>query len=185
MRSKRGKTASRAAEKVRANPDESPLTWLARRRDRNGQPLISGPQLLAGEKLRADFTFAQMMPNVTTDYSGVVVQTSRRLSPGSDACDGVVAAGERVRRALRAVGPELAGVLIDICCHCKGLEETERRAEWPQRAGKVVLDLALTRLARHYGIERDPYAPQARTRQWGTTDFRPLLAPDPSTMTGT
>jgi hypothetical protein len=31
-------------------------------------------------------------------------------------CDKVIAAKERVMLALAGVGPELAGVLIDICC---------------------------------------------------------------------
>jgi len=71
-----------------------------------------------------------------------------------DLQENIAACRERVRRALSAVWPELAGVLIDVCCHLKGLEEAERAAGWPQRAGKVVLQLALTRLARHYGIGR-------------------------------
>ena len=44
-------------------------------------------------------------------------------------------------RALDAVGPELSQVLVDICCELKGLEEAERSHDWPQRAGKVVLQL--------------------------------------------
>jgi hypothetical protein len=83
-----------------------------------------------------------------------------------------------VRRALAGVGPELAGVLIDVCCHLKGLEEAERAAGWPQRSGKVVLQLALTRLARHYGLGPVPErgAPRAaNVRHWGSNDYRPLF----------
>ncbi len=124
---------------ARANPDESPLAWLARRRDKTGEPLISPTQLLAGEKLRRDFTFAQLMPRVTTSYASPGTSGSgRRAAPGAgvDLADNVVAAGERVRRALIAVGPELSGVLIDVCCHLKGLAQAERAAHWPQRSGQ-------------------------------------------------
>jgi uncharacterized protein DUF6456 len=52
-------------------------------------------------------------------------------------------------RALMAVGPEVAGILVDICCELKGLEDAEKANGWPQRAGKVALQIALTRLAKH------------------------------------
>jgi hypothetical protein len=67
----------------------------------------------------------------------------------------VIAAKERVMRALDEVGPEIGGILVDICCELKGLEEAEKANGWPQRAGKVVLQIALTRLARHYGLIGD------------------------------
>jgi hypothetical protein len=81
-------------------------------------------------------------------------------------------------RALQAVGPRLAGVLIDVCCELKGLEEAEKVNDWPQRAGKVVLQLALTRLARHYGLiipEHGPSPGRARLRHWGEEGYRPTL----------
>jgi hypothetical protein len=164
---------------ARVNLQESPLVWLARHSSKTGRPLISGTQLAAGEMLRADFTLAHLMPRVTTNYDGMPpASASGRAAPGAGVVmqDGAVAAGERVRRALVAVGPELAGVLIDVCCHLKGLEEAERLASWPQRAGKVVLQLALTRLARHYRLEPDS-APSNRVRQWGAGDYRPALDP--------
>lgn len=171
----------RREEKPGFDADESPLAWLSRRRDKDGQPLISQPQLDAGERLRADFWFAQMTPRVTANWSGNGGASGRRSAPGTgvEMQDNVVAAGERVRRALGAVGPELAGILIDVCCHLKGLEEAERNASWPQRTARVVLLLALTRLARHYGLERSGGTahrePPARVRHWGAAGYRPSI----------
>jgi hypothetical protein len=124
-----------------------------------------------------------MTPRVTMSWSAISPGQRRRRSgmafrPDADVADHVAAARERVRRALSAVGPELAGILIDVCCHLKGLEEAERTAGWPQRSGKVVLQLALTRLARHYGIGSPPgarAAPPGHVRHWGSEDYRPLF----------
>ncbi|MFP4003568.1 MAG: DUF6456 domain-containing protein, partial [Alphaproteobacteria bacterium] len=50
-------------------------------------------------------------------------------------------------------GPGLADALLQVCCHLKGLEEAERALGWPRRSGKLVLAIALERLAVHYGMK--------------------------------
>ena len=164
------------------NADESPIAWLRRRKDRSGEAIISQAQFDAGERLRADFWFAQMTPRTTMNWSSSApTQRGRRHGAtrpaGTDMRDATAAAGERVRRALAAVGPELSGVLIDVCCHLKGLETAERAAGWPQRSGKIVLQLALTSLARHYGLEKPPAAAanSGSVRHWGGEGYRPLF----------
>jgi hypothetical protein len=165
------------------NLDESPLAWLRRRRRKDGVALISEEQFQAGERLRADFTFAQLGPRVTANWdlalASAPANRSGAAGAGVEMADNVVAAGERVARALRAVGPELSGTLVDVCCFLKGLEDLERETGWPQRSAKVVLDLALTRLARHYGLLRDGDAASSgkRPRHWGTPDYRPSADP--------
>jgi len=137
------------------NEAESPLGWLRSRKDRNGKALIDEAQYEAGEHLRADYWFAHMSPKVTANWSGFApAERSRRGAPSNAAAlrDEVLAAKERVMCALMAVGPEISGVLVDICCELKGLEEAEKANGWPQRAGKVVLQIALTRLAKHCGL---------------------------------
>ena len=170
-----------ARQQPTLNPAESPIAWLRRRKDKDGEPMISQPQFDAGERLRADFWFAQMTPRVTANWSAEGGTGRRRKSgagSSSDMLDSVAAARERVGRALAVVGPELAGVLIDVCCHLKGLEAAEREAGWPQRSGKVVLQLALSRLARHYGLgESASHATPraAQVRHWGSGDYRPVF----------
>ena len=169
------------AGKPGLNPDESPLAWLARRKDKDGRPLLSETEVAAGERLRADFWFAQMTPRVTANWSLLLSGGGGRSgSPdhGAAVPDAVIAAREKVRLALRAAGPDLAGMLIDVCCHLKGLEAAERSGGWPTRSGKVVLQIALRQLARHYGMEREaarhPPA-QANMSHWGAPDYKPKL----------
>lgn len=162
------------------NPAESPVAWLFNRRDGNGNPLISEAEFNAGERLRADFWFAEMSPRVTQSWSlTATTGAGRRAAPGAgvETADAVIAAGERVRRALAAVGPELAGILIDVCGHLKGLEEIERSARWPQRSAKIVLGMALSALARHYGFAAPASAAPraARVRHWGAAGYRPSI----------
>ncbi|MGD9925199.1 MAG: DUF6456 domain-containing protein [Pseudorhodoplanes sp.] len=130
---------------------ESPLLWLARRKGTDGRALIEPQQLQAGERLRADFTQAQMMPRTTANWHAAVAGRRRDGVGSGHVSECVVAARQRLRHALDAVGPEFSGLLIDICCFLKKLDTVERERRWPARSAKIVLQLALDRLARHYG----------------------------------
>jgi hypothetical protein len=151
------------ARTVTVNEAESALGWLARRKGRDGRPLIEPVQLLAGERLRADFTRAHMMPRMGADWSMQVRGTRR----DGHITDVMIAARQRVDHALDAVGPEFAGLLMDVCCFLKMLADVERERGWPARSGKVILQLGLDRLARHYGYEGEATGrAQASVRTW-------------------
>jgi hypothetical protein len=148
---------------------ESPLAWLARRRGRDGSAFVEPHQLLAGERLRFDFTRAQMMPRTTSNWESPV--SSGHQGGGQAFGEAAVAARQRLNAALEAVGPEFSGLLLDICCFLKRLEDVERERMWPARSAKVVLKLALERLARHYGLSGEACGKaSAASRSW--------LAPD-------
>ncbi len=156
---------------VTVDDAESPLAWLARRRGRDGRALIEPHQLQAGERLRADFTRAHLMPRTTASWSSPISSGRRGGERAAAATDAMVAARQRVHLALNSVGPEFAGLLIDICCFLKGLADIERERAWPARSGKVVLLLALDRLARHYGYAAQTRgAKRAPVRTWLAED---------------
>jgi hypothetical protein len=154
---------------------ESPLVWLARRKGRDGRALIAPVQLQAGERLRTDFTRAQLMPRVTANWTSSVAQ-DRRTAPAATFTEAVVAARQQVSQALQQFGPEFTGLLLDVCCFLKGLEDVERERGWPRSSAKVVLQLGLDRLARHYGYgEQARGAPRAQVRTWLAEDARFVL----------
>ncbi len=155
---------------VTVDDAESPLAWLARRRSRDGRPMIEPHQLLAGERLRADFTRAHLMPRTTSNWESPI-SSDRRGGGAGTFTDVMIAARQRVHQALDAAGPEFAGLLVDICCFLKGLEDIERARAWPTRSAKIVLQLALDRLARHYGYAAKAAGPgHAAVRTWLADD---------------
>jgi hypothetical protein len=154
---------------VTINEAESPLAWLARRKGRSGRALIDPIQLLAGERLRAEFTRAHLMPRTTSNWSAAVADGRRTAGPVTFT-ETVIAARQRVRHALDAVGPEFAGLLVDVCCFLKGLADIERERRWPPRSAKVVLQLGLDRLARHYRLDAVAYGRGKQVRTWLADD---------------
>lgn len=160
---------------------DDPLAWLRARRTRTGGPYLTDEAFTAGERLREDFHRAQMMPRVTANWQAVerTADESRGLAQGArERGGGAVDAGERVRRALRAVPPELADLLIDVCCHSLRLQDVERRRNVPQRSVHYLLGIALRGLARHYGLlppVEAAWQPRPRPRHWGSDDYRPTI----------
>ncbi|KQM14573.1 hypothetical protein ASE73_10490 [Sphingomonas sp. Leaf24] len=127
--------------RVTVNLRESPLDWLKAR------SLVDGRQFEAGERLRGDFERASLGPQVTMRWDG-----APRGSNGApvDPSGRQVAARARFDAAITAVGPGLSDILWRTVCANEGLPAAEKALGWPARAGRLVLTLALDRLAAHY-----------------------------------
>ena len=164
------------------NDKESPLYRLFHRPDQSGKRYLNAQQYEAGERLRVDFERSQMSQRVTSSWSGERVDRSRQATQ-SDNCiafltDSAIDARRRLHAAFDAVGPELAAMLYYVCCIAGGLEQAERFMELPPRSGKAILSIALTRLARHYGLLHRPEASE-RSRDighWAIAGYRPSLS---------
>ncbi len=163
--------------RVTVNHDESPLAWLRRRKDASGRPMIDAGQFAAGERLRADYERAQLMPRVTANWMAAVAGKRRSGENGiADLTESALAARRRVEAALKALEPEMANLAVDFCCFLKGLERIESERQWPARSAKVVLGLTLTALARHYGLSTRARGPNAAAlRHWGAEGYRPEI----------
>jgi hypothetical protein len=141
---------------VTVNEMESPIARLRMR----GQ--ITPVQFEAGERLRQDFTLAGLMPRLCADLTAPI-SNSARGAKSAPMTEKLIAARQRFRLAMASVGPGLSDLLFDVCCHLKGLERMEAANEWPARSAKIVLQIALDRLAAHYGIATPPRRQRIRT----------------------
>ncbi|MFN4100093.1 MAG: DUF6456 domain-containing protein [Pararhodobacter sp.] len=129
---------------------ESPVTALARRRDKDGNAFLTPDLVAAAERLREDFEAAQAGPRVTQDWERFLSGPDRRSGAGHTPGRGASGAQGRVQAALRDLGPGLADMALRCCCFMEGLETAERRLGWSARSGKIVLRIALVRLKQHY-----------------------------------
>lgn len=137
--------------KLRFNLAESPLSVLGRKSGRDGKAYLTAELIEAGERLREDFELAQMGPRVTQNWEKfLTVGTQVQVSGGRGPAEGPSDARSRVALALEALGPGLSDIVFRVCCFLEGLETAEKRLGWSARSGKVVLKIALERLATHY-----------------------------------
>lgn len=118
---------------------ESPIGWLARRRDAGGRPFLSRGAVAAAERLRADFERSQLAPCVTQDWKRFLTSGVEGGTRGSaqerDVDNGANAARERLADALDALGPGLSDVALRVCCFLEGIEAIESSMHWSRRSG--------------------------------------------------
>lgn len=134
-----------------ANLGESPIAWLARRKDAAGRPWLTPAQVAAGERLRGEVEQARSGPSLTMRWDALPragAGSAERFEPR----DRTLAAARRVEEALRAVGPRLRPMLSRICVHGDSLTLAETGLGLRRRQGKTLLKQALEALAEHYGI---------------------------------
>lgn len=135
----------------RANLGESPIAWLARRKDPGGNPWLTPAQVAAGDRLQREAEIAQAGSSLTMRWDALPRSgggSSARIEPG----DRAINAERRVVAALAACGTRHRPILEAVCVRGSALQLAERELGLARRQGKVWLGEALTRLAAHYGI---------------------------------
>ena len=138
------KGARRPARTVTVNLAESPLVWL------HARGHLSDRLLDAGEQLRADYEAAQLSASITMRWDPVRSKTTgqRGLAPS----ERQIVARQRFDGAIRAAGKGLEDILWRVVCAGEALPEAEKTLGWPARSGKLVLRIALERVAEFYRI---------------------------------
>lgn len=132
------------ARSVTVNLGESPLAWL------HARGHLSERLFLAGEALRADYERAQLSASITMRWDPVRVKSTGERGLGAN--EKQVAARQRFDGAIRAAGGGLEDILWRVVCAGEGLPDAEKSLGWPTRSGKLVLRIALERVAEFYRI---------------------------------
>ena len=139
--------ARKAVRSVTVNAVESPLGWLFAR------GMVTRRQFDAGEQLRSDWERGGLSPKVTMQWDATPIGRQRGGSSGpADRLGAQVDAKRRFDSAVEAVGPGLSDILWRIVCSGEGMRDAETALGWPARAGKLVLSIALERVADYYRI---------------------------------
>ncbi len=137
--------ARKGRRSATVNLAESPLTWL------HARGHLDDLQLAAGEQLRADWERAQLAAGVTMRWEAVRIKGT--ADSGLTHSERQIAAKARFDGAVDAAGPGLADVLWRVVCAGETLPEAEKALAWPVRSGKLVLKLALDRVAEFYRLK--------------------------------
>jgi hypothetical protein len=138
------KGGARPRRTVTVNLAESPLAWL------HARGHLDTRLFDAGEALRADYEKAQLSPSITMRWDPVQVKSTGER--GLSATEKQIAARRRFDGAIRAAGRGLEDILWRVVCAGEGLPEAEKTLGWPVRSGKLVLRIALERVAEFYRI---------------------------------
>ena len=141
---KRGGVARRRSS-VTVNLAESPLGWL------HAHGHLDDRLFDAGERLRADYERSQLGASVTMRWDPVRVKGGG-ADQGLTQTERQIAARARFDGALAQAGRGLEDILWRVVCAGETLPIAEKALAWPARSGKLVLKLALDRVADFYRI---------------------------------
>lgn len=137
----------RRARSVTVNLAESPLGWLRAR------GMIDERCFAAGEQLRADYERAQLGARVTMAWDAAPLARGRRgAAHSADPHEGQIVAKARFHAAITEAGHGLADILWRVVCAGEAVPVAEKALGWPVRSGRLVLTLALVRVADYYRI---------------------------------
>ncbi len=131
----------------RINHGESPVAWL------HARGHLTRRQRDAGERLRADYERAALPGRITMMWDAPPASKGRRgPAPASEASRVQIDCRRHFDAAIARAGPGLGDILWRVACAGETLLSAERALGWPARSGKLVLALALDRVADYYRI---------------------------------
>ncbi len=139
--------SKRPKRTVTVNLAESPLAWL------HTYGHLTDRQFLAGEKLRSDFEQGGLAPRVTMSWEHMAMARGKRSAPShGNPTDRMLNAKQRFDGGVAALGRDLSDIAWRVICAGEAMPVAEKSMGWPARSGKLVLRIALDRLADYYRL---------------------------------
>ena len=124
---------------------EHPVKILARKKMPNGDPFLEAEHVAAADFMSEDFRLSGFEEHPVGSMNELLEYVYPSETDGA-----ILRSHERLVAALDALGPDLGDIALRCCCMGEGVETAERRMGWSARSGKIVLRIALRRLAMHY-----------------------------------
>lgn len=142
-----GAKEKRPRRTVTVNLAESPLAWL------HTYGHLTERQFLAGEKLRKDFEQGGLAPRVTMSWEHMPIARGKRSAPSpTNPTDRMIYAKQCFEGGIAVLGRDLSDIAWRVICAGEAMPVAEKSMGWPARSGKLVLRIALDRLADYYRL---------------------------------
>lgn len=139
--------------KASVNARANALERIARKKDRQGQFILSPAEIEAGRRLAKDYALAGLGHISTQNYMSAGADGGDRKNLQEDNILQSLTARTRLKAAEAAMGDGLNKAVIAVCCRDESLDSVERAERWVKSSGLTILKLGLSRLVKLYGTQ--------------------------------
>jgi len=135
---------------------------------RDAVPFLLPHHIEAARRLANVFERARLRQRVTMSYDPTRTGGRSSGSPVQGELSASAADARKHLADMAALMPaDCWAVLFDICGLDRGLQDVETERDWPRSGGKLVLRIALSHIAMHYGLDAEGRGREAtRQRHW-------------------
>lgn len=153
---KQGISLNRTAKVLAKNDDDyAPILKLYNRQRHMQHKYLNDIHVQAGQRLFENFVSSNLQPNVTMNWEKLSSAPQPHYTGAKDAGFGerLYIARKQLYEALKHVGEDFAVILVEVCLFGNGLEASEKSLGWPARSGKLLLTMALDKLAEYFKLD--------------------------------
>lgn len=135
----------------------SPIFKLYNRQKSSPNSYLTVSHLKAGQTIFDIFTNTKLTPNVTTNVERLMAGPQKHYmgTKTENVSDKSYNARKKLYNILEYLGDEFAAIIVEVCIFGSGLVVVEKMFDWPARSAKLLLTMALNRLAEYLEIKKE------------------------------